>query len=160
MQADRFTLKTQEALQSALNLAPEQRHAQVTPLHLLAALLDQEGGLVVPVLGKIGVGSDALRADVANALGTLPTLSSPAEPTTAPELMSVLRAAEREMRDLKDEYVSVEHVLLALAAGWVGGRRGGGGGGWAAPRGRRGPRPPPPPPPERVLQALSEVRGS
>src|SRR4051794_6929972 len=145
MQADRFTLKTQEALQSALNLAPEQRHAQVTPLHLLAALLDQEGGLVVPVLGKIGVATDALRADVANALGTLPTLSSPAEPTTAPELMSVLRAAEREMRDLKDEYVSVEHVLLALAKDdGLAGR---------ALKAHGATH-------ERVLQALSEVRGS
>ncbi|HEV7882737.1 MAG TPA: Clp protease N-terminal domain-containing protein, partial [Solirubrobacteraceae bacterium] len=57
MQADRFTIKTQEALQAALALAPARRHAQVTPLHLLAALLDQEDGLVVPVLGKIGVAS-------------------------------------------------------------------------------------------------------
>jgi ATP-dependent Clp protease ATP-binding subunit ClpB len=145
MQADRFTLKTQEALQSALNLAPEQRHAQVTPLHLLAALLDQEGGLVVPVLGKIGVATDALRADVANALGQLPTLSSAAEPTTAPELMAVLRTAEREMRDLKDEYVSVEHVLLALAKDdGLAGR---------ALRAHGATH-------ERVLQALSEVRGS
>src|SRR3954447_13058656 len=145
MQADRFTLKTQEALQSALNLAPEQRHAQVTPLHLLAALLDQEGGLVVPVLGKIGVGPDALRADVSNGLAQLPTLSSAAEPTTAPELLTVLRAAEREMRDLKDEYVSVEHVLLALAKDdGLAGR---------ALKAHGATH-------ERVLQALSEVRGS
>ncbi len=148
MNADRFTLKTQEALQAALSLALEQRHAQVTPLHLLAALLDQEGGLVVPVLGKIGVGPDALRADVSNALGTLPTLSSAAEPTTSPELVAVLRGAESQMRDLKDEYVSVEHVLLALAKDTT------------------------PPTPagrslkahgathERILQALAEVRGS
>ncbi|MEA2151315.1 MAG: ATP-dependent Clp protease ATP-binding subunit ClpB, partial [Solirubrobacteraceae bacterium] len=145
MQADRFTLKTQEALQAALALAPAQRHAQVTPLHLLAALLDQEGGLVVPVLGKIGVAPDALRADVANALAQLPTLSSAAEPTTAPELLAILRAAEREMRDLKDEYVSVEHVLLALAKDdGLAGR---------ALRAHGATH-------ERVLQALAEVRGS
>jgi ATP-dependent Clp protease ATP-binding subunit ClpB len=145
MQADRFTLKTQEALQSALSLAPEKRHAQVTPLHLLAAMLDQEGGLVVPVLGKIGVAPDALRADVQRALAELPTLSSPAEPTTSPELLTALRTAEREMRDLKDDYVSVEHVLLALTKddGLAGRALKAHGATY-----------------ERVLQALAEVRGS
>ncbi len=145
MQADRFTIKTQEALQAALAIAPARRHAQVTPIHLLAALLDQEGGLVVPVLGKIGVSADALRRDVDAALGELPTLASEAEPTTSPELIAVLRAAEREMRDLKDEYVSVEHVLLALAKddGPAG----------TALRAAGATR-------ERLLQAIADVRGS
>jgi ATP-dependent Clp protease ATP-binding subunit ClpB len=115
MQADRFTIKSQEALQAALSLAAERRHAQVVPLHLLAALLAQEDGLTVPVLRKLGVAVEALRADVASELDALPTLGQAAEPTTAPELMTVLRAAEREMRDLKDDYVSVEHLLLALS---------------------------------------------
>ncbi len=115
MQADRFTIKTQEALQAALALAPARRHSQVTPAHLFAVLLEQDEGIVPPVLGKIGVSPDALRGDVNAALDALPTLSSEAEPTTAPELMAVLRQAERQMRDLKDEYVSVEHLLLALA---------------------------------------------
>ncbi|MGH2841146.1 MAG: Clp protease N-terminal domain-containing protein, partial [Solirubrobacteraceae bacterium] len=114
MQADRFTIKTQEALQAAVALAPARRHAQVTPLHLLAALLDQDG-IVAPVLGKLGAAPDAVRADVERALADLPTLATEAEPTTSPELLGVLRAAEREMRELKDEYVSAEHVLLALA---------------------------------------------
>ncbi len=145
MQADRFTIKTQEALQAALAIAPAKRHAQVTPLHLLAALLDQEGGLVVPVLGKIGVSADALRHDVDTALGELPTLSSEAEPTTSPELMAALRAAEREMRELKDEYVSVEHVLLALASDDTAAGK--------ALRAAGATR-------ERLLQALADVRGS
>jgi ATP-dependent Clp protease ATP-binding subunit ClpB len=145
MQADRFTIKTQEALQAALALAPARRHAQVTPLHLLAALLDQEGGIVVPVLGKIGVATDALRADVEAALGELPTLASAAEPTTSPELLAVLRAAERAMRDLKDEYVSVEHVLLALAKDDTAAGK--------ALRAAGATR-------ERLLQALADVRGS
>jgi ATP-dependent Clp protease ATP-binding subunit ClpB len=145
MQADRFTIKTQEALQAALSLAPARRHAQVTPLHLLAALLDQEGGIVVPVLGKIGVAPDALRADVDAALGELPTLASAAEPTTSPELLAALRAAEREMRDLKDEYVSVEHVLLALAKDDTPAGK--------ALRAAGATR-------ERLLQALADVRGS
>src|ERR687893_626212 len=145
MQIDRFTIKSQEALKSALALAPEHRHSQVTPVHLLAALLDQEGGLVIPVLSKIGVSADALRADVRNALGELPKLASAAEPTTSPELLAVLRAAEREMRDLKDEFVSVEHVLLALARDDTAAGKA-----LRAAGATRG----------RLLQALAEVRGS
>jgi ATP-dependent Clp protease ATP-binding subunit ClpB len=145
MHADRFTIKTQEALQAALAIAPARRHAQVTQLHLLAALLDQEGGLVVPVVAKIGVAPDALRTEVDAALGQLPTLSSAAEPTTSPELLAVLRAAEREMRGLKDDYVSVEHVLLALAQD--------DGAAGSALRAAGATR-------ERLLRALADVRGS
>ena len=116
MQADRFTIKSQEAVQAAIALAAGRRHAQVAPEHLLAVLLEQADGLVVPVLRKLGVTVDPLRADVNAALDALPTLEQAAEPTTAPELLTVLRAAEKEMRDLSDEYVSTEHLLLALAA--------------------------------------------
>jgi ATP-dependent Clp protease ATP-binding subunit ClpB len=145
MQADRFTIKAQEALQAALALAPKRRHSQVTPTHLLAALLDQADGLVGPVLGKIGVSADALRADVDAALNELPTLASEAEPTTAPELLATLRAAEREMRDLKDDFVSTDHVLLALArdSGLAG----------RALRAHGATH-------ERLLQAIADVRGS
>ncbi len=115
MQPDRFTIKSQEAIQAAIALAADRRHAQVSPEHLLAVLLEQADGLVVPVLRKLGVTVEPLRADVSAVLDALPTLDRPAEPTTAPELLSVLRAAEKHMRDLKDEYVSTEHVLLALA---------------------------------------------
>jgi ATP-dependent Clp protease ATP-binding subunit ClpB len=146
MQADRFTIKTQEALQAALALAPSRRHAQVSPEHLLAVLLEeQDGGLVAPVLRKLGASPDALRSDVNAALDALPTLTSEAEPTTSAELMSVLRAAEREMRQLKDEYVSVEHLLLAIA-----GHDGPAGKALRAVGATR----------ERLLQALADVRGS
>src|SRR3954462_10539478 len=115
MQADRFTIKSQEALQAAIALAAERRNAQVAPEHLLAVLFEQSDGLVVPVLSKLGVTVDPLRADVNAAIDALPTLEQAAEPTTAPELLTVLRAAEQEMRELKDEYLSTEHVVLALA---------------------------------------------
>ena len=98
MQLDRFTIKSQEALKSALALAAKGRHSQVAPTHLLAALLDEEGGTVVQVLGKIGVSASALRADVENALGDLPTLGSEAEPTTSPELLATLRASSVRSR--------------------------------------------------------------
>jgi len=115
MQADRFTIKSQEALRAAIDLAAGRGHAQVTPEHLLSVLLEQADGLVVPVLRKLGVTIEPLRADVNAALDAQPTLAEAAEPTTSPELLQVLRAAEKAMRDLKDEYISTEHLLLALA---------------------------------------------
>src|SRR3954467_2156327 len=115
MQADRFTIKSQEALRSAIDLAATARHSQVQPEHLLAVLLDQGDSVVPGVLRKLGVAVEGLRGQVRAALDALPTLGSAAEPTTAPELMQVLRASEHEMRELKDEYVSTEHILLSLA---------------------------------------------
>src|SRR4051794_21858424 len=115
MQADRFTIKSQEALQAAIALAAERRNAQVAPEHLLAVLFEQSDGLVVPVLSKLGVTVDPLRAEVNAAIDALPTLEQAAEPTTAPELLTVLRAAEKQMRALKDEYIPPEHLLLAPA---------------------------------------------
>ncbi|HZO35388.1 MAG TPA: ATP-dependent chaperone ClpB [Solirubrobacteraceae bacterium] len=115
MQADRFTIKSQEALSAALALAAGRRNAQVEPAHLLAVLLEQADGLVVPVLRKLGVAVEPLRAALNETLDTLSTLTEPAEPATSPALLAVLRAAEQEMRELKDEYISTEHLLLALA---------------------------------------------
>jgi len=145
MQADRFTIKTQEALQAALALARSRHHAQVSPEHLLAVLLEeQDGGVVVPVLRKLETAPEVLRADVNTALDALPTLSSEAEPTMSAELLGVLRSAEREMRKLKgDKYVSVEHLLIALAE-----EDGGAGKALRATGATR----------ERLLQALAEVR--
>src|SRR3954452_24346950 len=115
MQADRFTIKSQEALRSAIDLAATARHSQVQPEHLLAVLLNQGDSVVPGVLRKLGVAVEGLRGQVRAALDALPTLGSAAEPTTAPELMQVLRASENEMRELGDEYVSTEHLLLSLA---------------------------------------------
>src|SRR3712207_2469564 len=115
MQADRFTIKSQEALRSAIDLAASSRHSQVQPEHLLAVLLDQADSVVPGVLRKLGVATQGLRGQLRAALDGLPTLGAAAEPTTAPELLQVLRASEHEMRELKDEYVSTEHLLLSLA---------------------------------------------
>ena len=121
MQPDRFTIKSQEALQAAQRLADERRNPQTTPEHLLAVLLEQDGGVVVPVLRKLGVEPGRRRARRwAPALDALPTLTSAggvAEPAGgSSELVQILRAAETEMRELRDEYVSTEHLLLALSA--------------------------------------------
>src|SRR4051794_28718722 len=115
MQADRFTIKSQEALQAAIALAAQRKHAQVTPEHLLAVLLEQEDGLVVPLLRKLGVTLETLRGDVNAYLDALPTLDQPDEPTTAPELLTILRAAEQERRAPKDEYTPPDPLLLGRA---------------------------------------------
>src|SRR5438067_4741700 len=148
MQPDRFTIKSQEALQAAQRLADERRNPQTTPEHLLAVLLEQDEGVVVPVLRKLGVEPASVRQAVGVALQALPTLSAgtPPEPASgSTELSQVLRAAEDEMRDLGDEYVSTEHLMLAIA-----GHPGKAG---DALRSNGADR-------EQLLKALSEVRGS
>jgi len=117
MNADRFTHKSQEALQASISLAAARRHAEVAPAHLLAALLEQPESVVLPVLRKLGAAPEAIRAEVNAALDGLPTLTgATTEPATSRELVGILRAAEREAGGLRDEYVSTEHLLLALAA--------------------------------------------
>jgi ATP-dependent Clp protease ATP-binding subunit ClpB len=116
MQPDRLTIKTQEAVQAAVSLAHQRRNPQATPEHLLLAMLEQEGGVVAPVLAKLGADAGAIRAQLNAAVDALPTMGSGGETAgAASELVQVLRLAEDEMRALKDEYVSTEHVLLALA---------------------------------------------
>jgi len=117
MQADRFTTKSQEALAAATALAASRRNSETTPEHLLAVLLEQAEGVVLPVLRKLGAEPGAIRTDVNAALDGLATLSGDAaEPTISRELLGVLRAAEREAGRLRDEYISTEHLLLSLAA--------------------------------------------
>src|SRR5437773_3083351 len=117
MNPDRFTLKTREAITAAQSLAEERRHPQVTPEHLLSVLLEQDETIVSPLLRKVGADAAGIRREVSGALDCLPRLGTGPESTGASdELGQVLRAADRERRDLKDDYVSVEHLLLSLAA--------------------------------------------
>ena len=149
MQPDRFTIKSQEALQAAQRLADERRNPQTTPEHLLAVLLEQEGGVVAPVLRKLGAEPAAVRQALGARLDALPKLTTsggreePAGGST--ELVQILRTAETEMRELNDEYVSTEHLLLALAA-----HPGGAGDALRQSGASR----------EELLKALGEVRGS
>jgi ATP-dependent Clp protease ATP-binding subunit ClpB len=118
MQPDRFTIKSQEAIQAAQRLADDRGNPQATPEHLLAVLLEEADGLVVPVLRKLGVEPALVRQAVGQALDALPEVSgSSAEPTGASsDLVQVLRDAEKEMRQMGDQYVSTPHLLLAIAA--------------------------------------------
>ncbi len=119
MHPDRFTIKSREAIEAAGRLAEQRRNPQTTPEHLLAVLLEQEGGVVAPVLGKLGVAPAAVRQALAPALDALPTLSGTASgeaPGGSSELVQVLRDGETAMRELGDDYLSSEHLVLALAA--------------------------------------------
>lgn len=115
MQADRFTLKSQEALARAVSLASDAKNSEVFPEHLLAALLEQEHPLVDGVLRKLDAAPEQLRAQASAAIGDLPTLADAVEPTTARDLMEVIRHADKLARELGDQYVSTEHLLIALA---------------------------------------------
>jgi ATP-dependent Clp protease ATP-binding subunit ClpB len=118
MQADRFTLKSQEALAAAQRLAGARRNPEVAPAHLLVVLLEQEGGIVAPVLRRAGADPERVRRRANEALDALPTVSGDA--TSAPALGSglieLLRRGDDEARGMGDEYVSTEHLLLALAS--------------------------------------------
>src|SRR5918998_277289 len=118
MQVDRFTVKSQEALAAAQRLAGARRNPQVAPQHLFAALLEQEGGLVVPVLEKVGADVTGIRRKVNEALDGFPTVTGDASeaPPLSTALSDMLKKADEEARTFGDEYVSTEHLLLALAS--------------------------------------------
>jgi ATP-dependent Clp protease ATP-binding subunit ClpB len=114
MQPDRFTVKSQEAVAAAQALAAERKNSEVTPAHLLVAMLRQEDGLVVPILQKLGADSSAIASRAVAAVEELPKLSETAEVRPSSAFVATLQRAEREMKKLGDEYISTEHVLLAL----------------------------------------------
>ena len=111
---DKFTIKAQEAVQRAQELAAERGNPQIDPVHLLAALLAESEGIVRPLLDKIGVDRRQLDKVVEGELGHFPRSSGGAQPQPSPELAQVFEAAQREAGTMKDEFVSIEHLLLAL----------------------------------------------
>jgi ATP-dependent Clp protease ATP-binding subunit ClpB len=117
MQPDRFTIKSQEAVAAAQRFASEGSNPEVAPPHLLLALLDQDEGVVVPVLQRLGVDAQDARARAREAIERLPKLSGNTVPDVRPssEFVWVLQQAEKESTGLGDEYISTEHILLALA---------------------------------------------
>src|SRR3954470_20517035 len=116
MQPDRFTIKSQEAVAAAQRLASDARNTEVAPAHLLLALLEQDDGLVVPVLRKLGADVDGITDRARRAVEDLPSLSGDASPDVRPsqELVRTLQRAEEESAAMGDSYISVEHILLAL----------------------------------------------
>ncbi len=111
---NRWTQKTQEAVATAIDLARQRSHAEVTPEHLLAALLAQEDGVVLPTLARAGVAAPALRQKVETALSRLAQAYGGGEPRLSRETRDVMDAADTERTQFGDEYLSTEHILLAL----------------------------------------------
>jgi len=116
MRWDKFTLKSQEAVQKASILANENGQPEVLPLHLLMALVEDKEGIIVPLLQKIGVPTEQLFTSTRQAVSTLPKVSGAnSEAGLSSAMQKVLNEASKEAHDFKDEYVSTEHLLLALA---------------------------------------------
>ena len=113
---DKFTVKSQAALQAAQGHAAENGNPEVQPLHLMAALLEDKEGVVLPVLEKVGVPPQQLLATVNAAIARLPKVQgADAQPGVGQALTKVLDGAFKEAETFKDDYVSTEHLLLSLA---------------------------------------------
>jgi len=111
---NKLTEKAQEAVVAAQRLAEERFNTQLEPIHLLRALISQEGGVVPSVLEKLGASPRTLLAQVDAAIGRLPRATAGTQPYVSPEFRQVFDLAQTEAERLKDDYVSTEHFLLAL----------------------------------------------
>jgi ATP-dependent Clp protease ATP-binding subunit ClpB len=110
---DKLTLKSQEAVQAAQGVARDRGHQRIEPMHLLAALLVPDQSVIRSLLGKLGVNPDQILKAAEEGLNSLPKVTG-AETTLGPDLARVLDAAQDEADRMKDQFVSVEHLLLAL----------------------------------------------
>jgi ATP-dependent Clp protease ATP-binding subunit ClpB len=113
---DKFTVKAQEAIQRANELASEHGNPELAPLHLLGALIEDKEGIVTPVLEKIGIGPQAVLSDLYKEIEKLPKISGSAaqQPAMSAQINQVLEKSFKEADTFKDEYVSTEHMLLGL----------------------------------------------
>jgi ATP-dependent Clp protease ATP-binding subunit ClpB len=114
MKIERFTDKAREAISDAAEIAKQYNHGQIEVAHLLDGLLKQEGGVVQQIIQKVGGNEAAARRIVENEIERLPRVYGGSEPGISPRLRKVLESAWREMSNFKDEYLSVEHLLLAM----------------------------------------------
>ena len=114
MSVDRPTVRAQEAISNAVRLAADRGHPQVEPVHLLVALLDATEGIVQPVLERAGGEIPAIRAAADQAMSALPHVTGAGDPQFGPGFQSALRAAGKRAEQMNDEFISTEHLLLAL----------------------------------------------
>ena len=116
MNAQNFTQKSLEALNTAKSMAEENRNSAIAPEHLLYALVDQDGGLIPSLLGKMGVDCNELLAELDTAISALPKVGAGAQVYLSPEADRALNAAEKAAKSMGDEYVSVEHLMIGIFA--------------------------------------------
>jgi ATP-dependent Clp protease ATP-binding subunit ClpB len=113
---NRWTRKTQEAARDAVALARQYHHAEVTPEHFLYAALGQDGGVTIPLLDKLGLSPLSLKNRLDESLGKLPKAYGGGEPSFSRDMMQAFERGEVAQKEMGDEYLSVEHLLLALAS--------------------------------------------
>ena len=117
MNAQNFTQKTLEAVQTAQSMAQENRNSYITPEHLLYALVDQDGGLIPTLFKRMGVDCDALLSELDGQIAALPKVGGDSsEVYMSSELSRVLSAAEKAAKSMGDEYLSVEHLMIGIFA--------------------------------------------
>jgi len=114
---DKFTLKSQEAVQAAQELAAKRKHQQIEPEHLLRALIEQQDGVVMPIMKKLGADPATVRAELDQALDKVPKVDGLVQTYLSARSNKLFEKAEQEADRLKDEYISSEHLLIAAADG-------------------------------------------
>jgi ATP-dependent Clp protease ATP-binding subunit ClpB len=114
MRLDKFTLRGQEAIQSAIELAEKNQHQQVEPEHLLVAMLEQPEGIVRPVLGKLGANVAVILNDTQAAVARFPRVQG-GQQYFSPRLSQIFTASQKQADKMQDEFISTEHLLLAIA---------------------------------------------
>ena len=118
LKLDKFTIKGQEALVSAKSLAEENNHQRIEPAHILISLLKQEDGITTPIFQKLGINIDHLNVDLHNELDRLPEVTGPGagEARISQQTQKMFDAAWDEAEKMRDEYLSTEHLLIAMAS--------------------------------------------
>ena len=116
MRFDKFTMKSQELIQNAQSLASRQNNQQIEPEHLLSAMLAESEGITSSMLRKLGVSPASVGQELLLAMNRFPRVSGAAEVYLSPRTKTILDAAFSEADKMKDEYVSIEHILLAISA--------------------------------------------
>ena len=116
MNINKYTEKAQEAIVAAQQLADREGHPEITPEHLLLTLVEQQGGIVPEILRKLNVDPSAVATALRTELGRAPKAHGGSQPSLSPRLRQVTNAAEAEAERLKDEYVSTEHLFIAIAS--------------------------------------------
>src|SRR5712691_250389 len=114
MRLDKFTLRGQEAIQAAIELAERNQNQQVEPEHLLAAMLEQPEGIVRPILGKLDVNVQVVSNDVQAAIARFPRVQG-GQQYFSPRLSQIFTASQKQADSMQDEFISTEHLLLAVA---------------------------------------------
>jgi len=113
MNTQNYTQKTVEAIQNAQNIARENDNQSLVPEHLLYSLLDQDGGLIPSLFGKMGIDCNTVLGELDSYIATLPKVSG-GEMYLSSETDRVIRTAEKTAKSINDEYVSVEHLMIGI----------------------------------------------